>query len=136
MPDALLCRVVGLQFGLQTLFTSPCPFTPQSGPTRQVALRPFLTKANMPAVRAIYKGRLAWMPSPRCSDSYGRAAVLSPRWLLGCRSDRQLSRITEKLEINRVFLAHQFLKLGRVVGCKLLSRIPLVLMDTADFRIA
>jgi hypothetical protein len=32
MPDTVLCRVVGLQFGLQTLFTGDVCLHRQSGP--------------------------------------------------------------------------------------------------------
>jgi hypothetical protein len=46
MPHAMLCRVVRLQFRLQTFFTSRCPLARQSGRTRQEALRPLLTQSG------------------------------------------------------------------------------------------
>jgi hypothetical protein len=38
IPDTVLCRVVGLQFGLQTLHADVCLHR-QSGPIRREALR-------------------------------------------------------------------------------------------------
>src|ERR1700730_1352171 len=43
MRDTVLLRVVGLQFGLQTLFTPHVRLPCQSGRTRQEARRPLLT---------------------------------------------------------------------------------------------
>jgi hypothetical protein len=86
IPDTVLCRVVGLQFGLQTLFTGPCPPTP---PERTNSTRgntsAFGPKADeIDAVRRPSREATLELATrervPKASTTTYRVARASPGW--------------------------------------------------------